>query len=291
MNYDRAIASALETAGITAHVRGMQPLSGGCIHVVLRLVLDDSTHVIAKVNSASHASLLQEEADGLIVLATTNTVLVPKPLAVSTADGFTVLLMEQIESASPVSGAWERFAAELASLHLTDVGMRYGFDNDNHLGTTHQPNAWCDDWVEFNAVHRLGHQLRLARSAGLLDRDEARSIERVIEKLDRLIPRKPKPALLHGDLWSGNALPAGDRIAVIDPAPSIGDGWADIAMMKLFGGFSSECIAQYASFIADRESVPSRILVYQLYHVLNHVNLFGRGYAAQAMSIAAALDP
>jgi fructosamine-3-kinase len=121
-----------------------------------------------------------------------------------------------------------------------------------------------------------------------------RRVERVIGRLETLIPQRPKPALLHGDLWSGNALTAVDeagaqRIAVIDPACSYGDGWADIAMMKLFGGFPSHCLDAYAAEADDRDGLEARLAVYQLYHVLNHVNLFGRSYAGQAMALVAAL--
>ncbi|MHC4102897.1 MAG: fructosamine kinase family protein, partial [Planctomycetota bacterium] len=181
-------------------------------------------------------------------------------------------------------------------LHGADPGdvTGYGFNGDNHLGTTPQPNRWHDDWIRFNADCRLGHQLTLAARNNLLSGSEARRVERVIDRLETLIPRRPKPALLHGDLWSGNALGAVEesgeqRIAVIDPACSYGDGWADIAMMRLFGGFPSRCLEAYAAETDDREGVEPRITVYQLYHVLNHVNLFGRGYAGQAMTLAASL--
>jgi len=106
-----------------------------------------------------------------------------------------------------------------------------------------------------------------------------------------MIPDRPKPAWLHGDLWSGNALPTTDadgssRIAVIDPAAYIGDGWADIAMMRLFGGFPAACFHAYEQCVDDDDRIEKRIAVYQLYHVLNHLNLFGRGYAGQALAIA-----
>jgi fructosamine-3-kinase len=193
-------------------------------------------------------------------------------------------------------GAARRRGAELAALHAcTDPrGRGYGFDGENHIGTTPQPNSWCADWVEFNAVHRLGHQLRLARDGGSLLAGEAQSFERVIDRLDSLLPRHPRPGLLHGDLWSGNALPtsggaAGGRVALIDPACSFGDGWADIAMMRLFGGFPPACFEAYAAANPDRDGLEERLAVYQLYHLLNHVNIFGRGYAAQALALAARL--
>lgn len=295
MSSREAIEHSLHEAALEQTIISIRDLSGGCIHRVQETCLHDGATVVAKTNSAAHLHMFQEEADGLRALAHTNTLLVPRPLAVIESAGVAVLLMTAIKSAAVSPRAWTRFGEELARLHQTDAGRRYGFQTDNHLGTTAQPNTWCDDWVRFNAEHRLGHQLDLAAKRGRLDTSEAARIQRVIDALEDHIPRQPKPALLHGDLWSGNALPAcgghdaTERIGVIDPACCIGDGWADIAMMKLFGGFPENCIEAYAANIPDHAQRDSRIAVYQLYHVLNHVNLFGRSYVGQAMAIAGSL--
>lgn len=291
---DNAIRMALAEAGLSTVIRTMEPLSGGCIHEVLRIQLGDGSSVVAKINSAAMSDLFREEVAGLTALAATNTVFVPKPYCTTTANNIAVLLMEAVQPAGDSSQAWASFGGELAALHNAPAGTRYGFDSDNHLGTTFQPNTWCDDWVEFNAVHRLGHQLRLAHDAHLLNAHESNEIQGVIDRLEHYIPRQPKASLLHGDLWSGNALPACDalghqRIAVIDPAPYVGDGWADIAMMRLFGGFPPICFERYAERVQDHENRDGRIAVYQLYHVLNHVNLFGRGYVSQAMGLVQTL--
>ncbi len=295
MSSREAIEHSLHKAAHEQTIISIRDLSGGCIHRVQEICLRGGATVIAKTNSAAHLHMFQEEADGLRSLAQTNTLLVPRPLAVIESAGVAVLLMTAIKHAAVSPRTWTRFGEELAGLHQTDAGHRYGFQTDNHLGTTPQPNTWCDDWVQFNAEHRLGHQLDLAAKRGRLDTSEAARIQAVIDALEDHIPLQPKPALLHGDLWSGNALPASDeddateRIAVIDPACCIGDGWADIAMMKLFGGFPDGCFQSYEANVSDRAQLDSRIAVYQLYHVLNHVNLFGRSYAGQAMAIAAKL--
>ena len=292
MSSREAIETALQHAGLDQRIISSRELSGGCIHNVQEICLHNGAAVVAKTNSAVHLHMFQEEAEGLNALAETETVLVPSPLAVIEHGGVAVLLMTAINHGPVSSDAWKRFGEDLARLHQTEAGTRYGFQTDNHLGTTLQPNTWCDDWVQFNAEHRLGHQLRLARTCGALHAHEEARIQVVIDALEAHIPRHPKPSLLHGDLWSGNALPSNDeqgeqRIALIDPACSIGDGWADIAMMKLFGGFPEPCIEAYAGNIPDHTQLDSRIAVYQLYHLLNHVNLFGRGYVGQAMAIAA----
>ena len=285
-----AIERALREAGIDRPLASCRDLSGGCIHRVSALELADGTLLVAKTNTAKRFRWFEEEAAGLQALARTETVLLPEPLVVARCGGTAVLLMTAIRTGQATEASWRRFGEELAALHRRDAGERYGFETDNHLGATEQPNPWCDDWVRFNAEHRLGHQLELARAHDRLASREATCIERVIARLERLIPRRPKPALLHGDLWSGNALAAVDgaaaRIALIDPACSIGDGYADLAMMKLFGGFPPAVFDAYAAASEDRDRIDSRVGVYQLYHVLNHVNLFGRGYVAQAMGLA-----
>ena len=295
MSSREAIEHSLHKAALEQKIISVRDLSGGCIHRVQEICLRDGVTVVVKTNSAAHLHMFQEEADGLRALARTNTLLVPTPLAVIESAGVAVLLMTAIKHAEAPPRAWTRLGEELARLHQTEVGDRYGFQSANHLGTTLQPNTWCDDWVQFNAEHRLGHQLDIAANRGRLDTSEAARIQAVIDALEDHVPHQPKPALLHGDLWSGNALPtcdgndATERIAVIDPACCIGDGWADIAMMKLFGGFPDCCFQSYEANVSDRAQLDSRIAVYQLYHVLNHVNLFGRSYAGQAMALAAKL--
>jgi protein-ribulosamine 3-kinase len=294
---EAAIERALADAGLTSSIRNVRELSGGCIHRVCEVTLEDNSRIVAKMNRADQIGLFEEEAAGLQALAETDTVLVPRALGVGAWEGTAILLMTALAQAAPGGAdadAWRRFGEELAALHAADVGGRYGFHADNHLGSTCQPNTFCEDWIEFNARFRLGFQVELGRRNGLLHNDEARRLERVIDRLEEFIPTAPKPALLHGDLWSGNALPTTDeqgeaRIAVIDPATYIGDGWADIAMMRLFGGFSSSCFDAYARAVDDHDRLEQRIAVYQLYHVLNHVNIFGRGYAGQAMGLAGSL--
>jgi len=284
-----AITRALAAAGIEMPIAGTRDLSGGRIHRVMEITLGDGRRVIAKVNDAHQLALFEEEAHSLRALAATRTVLVPQPLAAIAHADRAVLLMTAIEpaAAAPTEAAWRGFGADLAALHLAHAGARYGFAINNHIGSTIQSNSWNDDWVEFNAVNRIGFQVKMACDGGLLNAAEVGAMQRVIDRLDRFIPRRPKPALLHGDLWSGNALPAvNDRIALIDPACSIGDCWADVAMMRLFSGFPDACFDAYAARIDDRDQIDERIAVYQIYHLLNHVNIFGRAYAGQALALA-----
>lgn len=292
-----AVRAALDAAGIDAAISDISGLSGGCIHRVLRVGLNNGRTVVAKVNRAEALGLFEEEALGLRALAATSRVIVPQPLAVTRHASHAVLLMSFIEPlrGAPDDRAWRRFGEDLAALHAAplpnDLARGYGFAIDNHIGSTPQPNRWCDDWVQFNAEHRLGHQLRLASDRRLLDGTEAHAIDAVIARLDRILQPHPSPSLLHGDLWAGNVLPTLSKhatCAVIDPAPYVGDALADIAMMRLFGGFPQACFdawAQRSGVDLAGGDANARIAVYQLYHVLNHVNIFGHGYVGQVLSL------
>ena len=291
MTDQQLLQRILAKSGFHSTITKTCDLSGGCIHSVRKVTLSDDSSLVVKMNNSKYEHLFTEEAAGLDAINKTQTVLTPKPLCVCTIDDTAAIIMTSISTASVDDAAWSSFGKELAALHSHDVQNRFGFETDNHIGLTTQPNGWNDDWVEFNKQQRLGHQLNLAISRNLINQNEQRKVTAVMDRLDEFIPTNPKPSLLHGDLWSGNALPALDdnekmRIAVIDPACYIGDGWADIAMMKLFGGFPNCCYEAYENSVSDHVNIDSRIAVYQLYHVLNHVNLFGRSYMGQAMSLA-----
>ncbi|MCA9290271.1 MAG: fructosamine kinase family protein [Phycisphaerales bacterium] len=290
---DRRILDALRAAGITEPPVAAPPLGGGCIHEVRRVDFDTRPSLVAKIGTGARAGMILEEARSLDALRTTATVPVPDRIGLHRTPDAAVLLLDCLRPGPPDPDAWRAFGVRLAALHRADGPGRYGFDTDNHLGTTPQPNAWSDDWVEFNAQCRLEPQIRRARDAGLLDAGAAARLDLVVDALHRLVPRRPRASLLHGDLWSGNALTIltddGPSVAVIDPACSYGDGWADIAMMRLFGGFPASCLDAYADAIDDHDDLDARLAVYRLYHVLNHVNLFGRGYVGSAMDLAARL--
>lgn len=289
---DDPLHRALAAADLCTEVASRSALAGGCIDQVERIALRDGVRVVAKTGSTADAARFRAEQAGLEALAATGTVVVPRPLACEQAASSVVLLMEYIKPGRATLRAWERFGADLAALHRADSGSRYGFAMDNYLGSTPQVNRWHDNWIEFNRACRFGAQIARAAEHGLLTPDENRELDDLMNRFERILPARPHPALLHGDLWSGNAIPAaGERVAVIDPACSIGDGWADIAMMQLFGGFPSSSLAAYEHAVNERldADIERRILAYQLYHVLNHVNIFGRGYAGQMRSLVKAL--
>ena len=282
IDHDRGsrVASA---CGFEVGVLGIESLGGGCTADVRRITFEDGRSVVAKFSDRHER--LEEESHSLARLAETNTVRVPMVLGL----GPGVLVIEYLPPTEVCSDSWPVFGGRLADLHQVEVGDRYGLERNNHLGETAQINTFHDDWVEFNRICRIGPlRDRISRLADADDRELA-AIDRLMDALPDLLPSRPRPSLLHGDLWSGNAHCTEEgEIAVIDPAVSVGDGLADLAMMQLFGGFPGTCFEAYfdrAGPMIGTENQEERLAVYRLYHVLNHRLLFGRGYSGQAMAI------
>jgi protein-ribulosamine 3-kinase len=245
-------------------------LGGGCIADVFELRAGERPCAVAK---CGETSVLHEEANGLNAIEATRTVRVPEVFAVLD-DG--ILLLEHLANARQAN--FEQFGAGLAALHDHEVGDRYGFRENNHLGPTLQVNDESSDWCDFTRTRRLEPLRNAVCERGLLTGNDAQEVNCAIDRVDVVLDKHPRPALLHGDLWSGNALPlASGEVALIDPAVSIGDRFCDIAMMQLFGGFPRDTFDAYAT---ASESWPSEqcLALYRLYHMLNHLLLFGTGY-------------
>lgn len=272
---------ALAGLGIRLDPRSARPVAGGCIHSAWRMAGPDGP-VFLKTSPAASAWMLEAEADGLLALRDAGCLRVPEVLGQGVAGDLAWLALEWLEL-RPVSAASERALGEaLARQHL-EGGARFGWRRDNALGATPQPNGEADDWGEFFAARRIGHQLELAARQGLPTRLVERGELLRARVPELLAGHRPAPALLHGDLWSGNrAADARGGPVVFDPAVHYGDPECDLAMTRLFGGFSREFYAAYDALRPPAPGRDRRERLYQLYHVLNHANLFGGGYVAQA---------
>lgn len=252
----------------------LKPVAGGSIATAFRVESGNGCWFL-KLMPAGEA--LAAEAEGLSALAATGTVRVPAVIDRGRQGASDWLLMEWLELRRPGDRAWRRLGERLAALHDLEQPA-FGWRWDNFIGSTPQPNPRDRDWVRFFREARLGHQLMLARERGLQGRIVDR-VSRLMEKLGSLIPGDVRPSLLHGDLWSGNLAAVGGEPVIFDPAAYCGHSEADLAMMELFGSPPESFQAAYREYRPLAPGYPLRRDLYNLYHLLNHFNLFAGAYA------------
>ena len=245
----------------------------------------ESGPVFVKVADRARLPSLEAEAAGLRELAGAAALRVPGVLAVGSAGPQAFLALEWIEFRAATSRTEARLGERLAAQHRV-TAPRFGWHRDNTIGATPQSNAWTDDWTRFFAERRLGFQLDLAARQGHSGRLIERG-RRLCDQLDALMRgHRPLPSLLHGDLWGGNwAADESGKPVVFDPAVYFGDREADLAMTRLFGGFGRAFYDAYESAWPIEAGAELRFDLYNLYHVLNHLNLFGGGYRGQAETL------
>lgn len=260
------------------------PVTGGSIHSAF-VYRTERAPVFVKVCPTAAAKMLAAEAAGLRELASTQSIRVPEVLALGKLEDRAFICLEWLEFVEPTPIALTRLGEQLAQLH-SHTAAAHGWHQDNFIGTTSQSNARSNGWRNFFRAQRLEPQLELAERTGA-DAPTLEKGRRICESMDAFFGSyEPPPSLLHGDLWSGNwgAIGIG-RPVIFDPAVYYGDRETDIAMTRLFGGFGSEFYAAYeATWPLDAGAV-ARTTLYNLYHVLNHFNMFGGGYLAQARSM------
>jgi protein-ribulosamine 3-kinase len=254
---------------------------GGCINRCWRWETS-SGPVFVKEAPADRLEMLEAERHGLLELRSAEAIRVPEPLAAGAVEGSAFLALEWIDFGPSTTASDERLGEQLAALHRHRAD-RYGLDRDNTIGSTPQSNAWGDDWVRFLRERRLGFQLQLAAANGYGDRLQERG-QRLLACLEVFFATyRPAPSLLHGDLWGGNrATDTAGQPVIYDPAVYYGDREADIAMTRLFGGFGPRFYSAYVATWPLDQAAGTRRDLYNLYHVLNHLNLFGGSYRAQA---------
>jgi fructosamine-3-kinase len=223
---------------------------------------------VGHFRKTGNADALAAEADGLAALKSAGA-RVPQVISA----GNSVLVLERL--CLTRDGEYAEMASLLAALHRT-TGSRFGWHRDNYIGATPQANGWHDDWVEFWRERRLLPQLEQAARNGF-----ALDSEFLIPGLEKLIGHHPVPSLLHGDLWNGNAGFNSGAAVIFDPAVYYGDRECDLAMTELFGGFPAAFYAAYREAYPLDSGYEQRKHLYNLYHLLNHLNIFGGGYYAQ----------
>lgn len=275
------ILDALHAAGLRPVAGAIpRPVSGGDISAAWRLDAD-SGGIFLKTGPSSSAEMFAAEAAGLAELAAAGAVRVPAVLATGRQHDMAFIALEWLTFERATTADERRLGEQLATLHRS-THAKFGWHRDNTIGLTPQHNHWDSDWVTFFREHRLEFQLRLAARNGYTGTLQQQG-ERLAQHLPALFADyAPLASLLHGDLWGGNWAVCNGEPVIFDPAVYFGDRESDLAMTRLFGGFGA---AFYAAYEASWPLAPGhaeRCDLYQLYHVLNHLNLFGSAYLGRA---------
>lgn len=271
------------------------PLSGGDINAAFALYLSGGKRVFVKENTSDKQDMFEAEAAGLAALRATETIGVPSVLALGNDPDrkMSFLMLEYLEEGIKEDDYWEVFGRQLAQMHKAETkgflpkeaaGAKYGFLRDNYIGSKPQINTPKKCWIDFYRECRLEPQIRMAEE--YLEGTPIRKLIRILDRLEELLREPEQPSLLHGDLWSGNKVcgPNG-RAWIIDPATYVGDFEADLAMTELFGGYPEAFYAAYAQENYIEPEYDDRRDLYHLYHMLNHLNLFGEAYLEDVRTI------
>lgn len=284
--------------GRGAVIARTERIYGGDINEAYALTLGDGHRVFMKTNGGKEASFFAAEAAGLCAIARTGAVGIPQILGFG-ADagrlGRSFLLLEFVSAKRKVSDYWETLGRELAAMHRADTADlvqngRFGLGDDNYIGMRRQGNTPHESWIKFFRDCRLKPQFDAA--ARYFDSADIRKITRLMDHLENFLAEPEHPSLLHGDLWAGNVMTGNDGKAwLIDPAAYVGHAEADIAMTELFGGFPAAFYDAYREAGILPPEYRQRRDLYNLYHLLNHLNMFGGGYLSSVRRIVERYAP
>jgi len=258
----------------------VDPVSGGCIHQALRVQTKSGKYFFLKQDPGKSTDVFQREAEGLEALRVSGGPVIPDVYLI----GEEYLLLSDLQPAPRIKDFWRIYGQQLAVVHLQH-NPRFGFESDNYIGSNPQENSWMENgWVFFRDL-RLRNQIKWANDRSLLETKDIHKLENLLVQLPELIPEQPA-SLIHGDLWSGNLIADNSgKPALIDPAVYYGWAEADLAMTDLFGHYPEDFFKAYTEVNLLEKGYRSRFPLYNLYHLLNHLNLFGRGYLSQIQTI------
>ncbi len=257
-------------------------VGGGCIHETFLIQTDSGGRYFLKQNYQTASDIFEKEANGLNALRVHGGPVVPEVFLV----GAEYLLLGDLQPKSRSQDFWQLLGRQLAQVH-NQVNELFGYQENNYIGSNSQLNTWMQNGHDFFRERRIKPQLRMAQKQSLLQTQDIRKLEGLMAKLPELIPEQPA-SLIHGDLWSGNLMADKRGMpAIIDPAVYYGWAEADLAMTDLFGSYPAEFYSAYNEIRPLALGYRSRYKIYNLYHLLNHLNLFGREYLSQIRMVLA----
>ncbi|MFD3394161.1 fructosamine kinase family protein [Aquirufa sp. OSTEICH-129V] len=272
--------------GESTQIDDFQFFYGGNFNLAVRLRVKNTEYFI-KWTQGDHQGLFEAEAKNLQMIHATGAIQVPQVLGVGQLDEKEYLMMECIESADKHANYWHDFGEKLAHLHKNTSSLGHGLDYTNFIGAATQENSWKKDGVEFFIENRLNKQVDRALYDRKITPELAENFQRLYEKLPDLLPHEA-PALIHGDLWSGNAMVNEQGlVTLVDPCCYYGLREAELAFTTMFGGFDTKFYEAYHATFPIEKGFHERIPLYNLYPLMVHVNLFGEGYLPAVNKILA----
>lgn len=299
-NYFTSISNAITTLfGENVQIERGFPVQGGDINKSYGIQLSNGNLLFMKSNEKSKVDFFVKEAHNLKAIAKTNTITTPKILGFGTEDGeevgYSFLLLDFVELGNLDADFWENFAENLGNMHKSTTeafiskedlaeGKIFGFYEDNYIGKTKQINSPKATWIDFFRENRLAPQFKMAEK--YFSTEDSKLIDKLLDNLADFLIEPRSPSLLHGDLWAGNVMcDTKPQAMLIDPACYVGHPEADIAMTELFGGFSDRFYAAYKNTGLLQPQYEERRDLYNLYHLINHLNMFGESYFPAVKSI------
>jgi len=259
-------------------------VGGGSINETFKISTSEGYFFVKKNSLSRYPQMFQKEAKGLKLLCDASVIDIPEIVCVGQGSNDAFLILKFIDSAPMLVDFWTRFGEQLANLHK-HTDNDFGLDHDNYIGSLYQRNNKHSHWSAFFREERLEFQLKMARDSGKMGNDITKAFDRFYKEIDNIFPKEP-PALLHGDLWSGNFMVNQEGMPVIiDPAVYFGHREMDLGMSQLFGGFDSRFYSSYNKHYPLEKGWEERLNYCNLYPLLVHVNLFGGGYVQSVKSI------
>jgi len=272
-----SLESYWKEKGVSSIISKIQSIGGGSINQAFLIETQNTSYFLKYNTAASHPNMFTSELKGLKLLSNTKTIRIPETSFAYEGKDYSCILMEFIKTQTPQNNFWQMFADKLSMLHSHSSNF-FGLDFHNYMGSLTQSNTKHSKFDEFFIEQRLEPQIKLARNSGFLNSKHVKQTERLFQELSSIFPQE-KPALVHGDLWSGNFM--SDKLGkpvLIDPASYYGHREVDIAMTIMFGGFPPAFYDSYQQIFPMDKGWEERLPYYNLYPILVHINLFGKSY-------------